>query len=80
MILLSQGKISKGIEFEDVLSQRLIVRIYIIILGQVRLNMGSGRRGLFTLGLANRANAPSTLSSGIGSRWARHTMEIILKS
>ena len=30
--------------------------------------MGGGRRGLFTLGLANRT-APSTLSSGIGSRW-----------
>merc|ERR1719458_952667 len=39
---------------------------------QVRLNMGSGgKRGLFTLGLGNLGNpraAPSTLSSGIGSR------------
>merc|ERR1719323_2724011 len=36
---------------------------------QLRLNMGlgSGRRGMFTLGLGHR-NAPSTLSSGIGSR------------
>ena len=42
--------------------------------------MGSGRRGLLTLGLGNRANAPSTLSSGIGSRWARRAMENILKS
>merc|ERR550532_1962031 len=35
---------------------------------QVRLNMGGGRRGLFTLGLANNRTASSTLSSGIGSR------------
>ena len=48
---------------------------------QVRLNMGSGRRGLFTLGLGNhRATAPSTLSSGIGSRWVERCSFYCAKS